>query len=398
MFKKFGPGLLVAAAFVGPGTLAMCTMAGARFGYALIWALALSIVATLILQGMAARIGLVTQRGLVDVVRQELGTPWARRVVLGVVLGAILIGNAAYQAGNIGGAVLGLEQLLPFRPLKPYYPLLMGTIIFVLLWWGSYKVLERVFMALVSIMGLGFIICALMTKPSLTSILKGMFIPEVPQDSLFTIIALVGTTVVPYNLFLHTSLVREKWKSVGDLRLVRRDTILSIGLGGIVSLSILITAAAAPVADLTGVLDMAVGLEPLFGKFAVFSMSLGLLAAGFTSAITAPLAAAFVASSCFGWERGMEGKRFKMVWALVLFCGVFFLSFDIRPIEVIQFAQAANGLLLPIMALLLLWAVNRKAVMGTHVNGRGQNLIGLAIVLLSVVLGGRSVLNALGLF
>lgn len=398
MFKKFGPGLLIAAAFVGPGTLAMCTMAGARFGYALIWALALSIVATVILQDMAARIGLVTQSGLVDVVRRELGTPWVRKAVLVVVLGAILIGNAAYQAGNIGGAVLGLEQLLPFGTIRPYLPLLVGATIFVLLWLGSYKVLERVFMVLVAIMGLGFIICALMAKPSLAAILKGMFIPVVPENGLLTIIALVGTTVVPYNLFLHTALVREKWKSVGDLKMVRRDTILSIGLGGLVSLSILVTAAAASVADLTDVVDMAKGLEPLFGKFAVYSMSIGLLAAGFTSAITAPLAAAFVASSCFGWEGGMRDKRFKMVWTLVLLCGVFFLSFGIKPIEIIQFAQAANGLLLPVMALLLLWAVNRKAVMGNHVNGRSQNIIGMAIVLLSMVLGMRSISNALGLF
>jgi len=398
MLKKFGPGLLVAAAFVGPGTLAMCTMAGARFGYDLIWALALSIVATIILQGMAARIGLVTQRGLMDVVKRELGTPWVRRAVIGIVLGAILIGNAAYQAGNIGGALLGLGQLVPFGAFKPFLPLLMGGIIFVLLWYGNYKILERVFMGLVALMGLGFIICALMTRPSLTALLKGMFVPEVPQGSLFTIIALVGTTVVPYNLFLHTALVREKWKSVENLKAVKWDTILSIGIGGVVSLAILVTAAAVPLDELTDVLDMAKGLEPLFGKFAVYSMSIGLLAAGFTSAITAPLAAAFVASSCFGWEGDMRDKRFKMVWALVLLCGIFFLSFDIRPIEIIQFAQAANGLLLPIMALLLLWAVNRKAVMGIHMNSRLQNILGLAIVLLSLVLGVRSVLGALGLY
>src|SRR5690606_18821532 len=206
MFQKFGPGLLIAAAFVGPGTVAMCTLAGARFGYALIWALVLSIVATIILQGMAARIGLITQKGLVDVVRRELGTPWVRTTVIAVVLGAILIGNAAYQAGNISGATLGLEQLIDFGPFAPYLPLLVGGIIFSLLWVGSYKMLERIFVALVGLMGLGFILCALITKPSLGGILEGLFIPTVPSDSLLTIIALVGTTVVPYNLFLHTAL------------------------------------------------------------------------------------------------------------------------------------------------------------------------------------------------
>ena len=398
MFKKFGPGLLVAAAFVGPGTLTMCTLAGARFGYALIWALALSIVATIILQGMAARIGLVAQRGLVDVVRGELGNPWMRKAIISMVLGAILIGNAAYQAGNIGGATLGLEQLLPIEPLKPYYPLLLGGLIFVLLWFSTYKVLEKVFVALVATMGLGFVICAVLVRPAVMDIFKGMFIPRLPQNSLLTIIALVGTTVVPYNLFLHTALVREKWKSIDNLRAVQWDSVLSIGLGGIVSLSILVTAAVAPITDVDHVLDMAKGLEPLFGKLAVVSMSTGLLAAGLTSAITAPLAAAYVAGSCFGWQGGMQDKRFKLVWSLVLGCGVLFLSFDIRPIQIIQFAQVANGLLLPIMALLLLWAVNRRSVMGDHVNGRVQNFFGLAIVLFSLFLGVKSIILTLGSF
>jgi len=127
MFKKIGPGVLVAAAFVGPGTITMCTMAGARFGYALIWALLVSIIATIILQGMAGRIGLVTQNGLVDVVRTELKTPWVRNIVITIVLGAILVGNAAYEAGNIGGATLGLEQLLPQPQLRPFLPAIIGA-------------------------------------------------------------------------------------------------------------------------------------------------------------------------------------------------------------------------------------------------------------------------------
>jgi len=395
MFKNFGPGLLVAAAFVGPGTLTMCTLAGARFGYALIWALALSILATITLQGMAARVGLVAQMGLVDMVRRELGG-WMAKGVISVVMGAILIGNAAYEAGNIGGASMGLGQLLPSGALRPFIPLILGGLIFVLLWFSSYKILERVFTVLVAIMGLGFIICAFLVQPSPMDIVKGMFVPRLPQDSLLTVLALVGTTVVPYNLFLHTALVREKWKSIDDLKAVRWDSLLSIGLGGLVSLAILVTAAVAPISDVAHVLDMAKGLEPLFGKFAVLSMSLGLLAAGLTSAITAPLAAAYVAGSFFGWEGGMRDKRFKLVWSLVLGCGVLFLSLDIRPIEIIQFAQVANGLLLPIMALLLLWAVNRKSIMGEHVNGPVQNFLGLAIVLFSLFLGTKSIILTLG--
>ncbi|RUA12702.1 MAG: divalent metal cation transporter [Flavobacteriia bacterium] len=396
MLKKIGPGVLVAAAFVGPGTIAMCTLAGARFGYALIWALLISILATIVLQGMAGRIGLVTQKGLVDVVRGQLQTPWVRNLVLAVVLGAILIGNAAYEGGNIGGATLGLEQIFPNPQIRPFFPMLIGIAICCLLWFSNYKVLERIFVGLVGLMGVSFIICALMTKPSLSGILEGMFVPSLPKDSLLTVVALVGTTVVPYNLFLHASLVREKWKSQSDLKVVKWDTIISIALGGLVSMAILITASAAPISDINNAMDMAKGLEPLFGKMALYFMAIGLLAAGITSAITAPLAAAYVASSCFGWEGGMQDKRFKLTWAFVLLCGVIFLSFDIKPIQVIQFAQVANGILLPVMALLLLWVVNKKSVMGENRNTLLQNVLGMAIVTFAIFLGAKSILKVMG--
>lgn len=398
MFKKIGPGVLVAAAFVGPGTITMCTLAGAQFGYTLIWALLVSIIATMVLQAMAGRIGLVTQSGLVDVVRTELKTPWIKNLVIAIVLGAILVGNAAYEAGNIGGATLGLEQLVPQQQLRPFLPAIIGTIIFLLLWFSSYKVLEKIFVGLVGIMGVSFIICAIITQPSVLKIFKGMFVPELPEGGLLTVVALVGTTVVPYNLFLHASLVKEKWNSKKDLKAVNWDTIISIGLGGLVSMAILITASAAPISEINNALDMAIALEPLFGKMAFLFMAIGLLAAGITSAITAPLAAAYVASSCFGWEGGMQNKKFKMVWAIVLWCGVVFLSFDIKPIEVIQFAQVANGVLLPVMALLLLWVVNKKSVMGENRNSMMQNALGVAIVAFAIFLGAKSVLKVIGLY
>ena len=398
MFNKIGPGVLVAAAFVGPGTITMCTLAGTNFGYALLWALLVSVLATIVLQGMAGRIGLVTQSGLVDVVRTELKTRWVKNFVIAIVLGAILVGNAAYEAGNIGGATLGLEQLLPQPQLRSFLPTIIGSIIFLLLWFSSYKILEKIFVGLVGVMGVSFVICAVMVQPSISEIFKGMFIPRLPENGLLTVVALVGTTVVPYNLFLHASLVKEKWNSKTDLKAVQWDTIVSIGLGGLVSMAILITASAAPISEINNALDMAKALEPLFGKMAFLFMAIGLLAAGITSAITAPLAAAYVASSCFGWEGGMQNKKFKMVWTIVLLCGVLFLSFDIKPIEVIQFAQVANGILLPVMALLLLWVVNKKSVMGENKNSLVQNAFGVAIVLFTIFLGAKSIFKVIGLF
>ncbi|WP_431121359.1 Nramp family divalent metal transporter [Flagellimonas flava] len=395
MFKKIGPGILVAAAFVGPGTITVCTLAGVHFGYSLLWAVLVSVIATIILQEMSGRIGVFTQKGLMEVVKGEIGVNWVRNLVIALVLFAILVGNAAYEAGNIGGATLGLEGLLG-DGFSQFYPLFVGVMAFLLLWFSGYKTLEKVFVALVGLMGVCFLIAALMTKPDALNVVQNMFVPNLPDGGLLTVIALVGTTVVPYNLFLHASLVKEKWKSHDDLKTAKWDTVISIGLGGLVSMSILITAASAPLSEVTNVMDLAVGLEPLFGKSAIYFIACGLLAAGITSAITAPLAAAFVASSCLGWE-GMQDKRFKLIWMVILFLGVFFLSFDIKPIQVIQFAQVANGMVLPIMAILLLWIVNRTSVMGNNKNTLFQNIIGFAIVAFSIFLGVKSIMKVLGL-
>lgn len=397
MFKNSGPGVLIAAAFIGPGTVTACTLAGVGFGYALLWAMVLSIVATIVLQGMAARLGVVTQQGLADVIKQELKTKWMRICVVGIILAAIVVGNAAYEAGNLGGAVLGMQALFG-NEFSGVYPYIIGSLAFLLLYLGNYKVLEKVFVALVLVMSFSFILTALLTGPNLLAVLEGLFIPKVPEDGILTIIALVGTTVVPYNLFLHASLVSEKWKTIDGLPAAKRDTVVAVVLGGFVSICIIISAAAITNSEVTNVMDMAKALEPLYGASARYFMGAGLFAAGITSAITAPLAAAYVANSCFGWEASMTDFRFRGVWILILGLGIFFLSFNIKPIEIIKFAQIANGVLLPVIAIFLLWVVNRSSVMGAYKNTNFQNALGILIIALAVLLGAKSIFKVLTSF
>ena len=395
MFKNSGPGVLIAAAFIGPGTVTACILAGVGFGYALLWAMVLSIVATIVLQGMAARLGIVTQQGLADVIKQELKTKWLRFGVVGIILAAIVVGNAAYEAGNLGGAVLGMQALFG-NEYSLVYPYIIGSIAFFLLYLGSYKVLEKVFVALVLVMSFSFILTALLTGPDLLAVLEGLFVPKIPQDGILTIIALVGTTVVPYNLFLHASLVSEKWKTIDGLPAARRDTIVAVVLGGFVSICIIISAAVITNTEVNTVMDMAQALEPLYGASARYFMGAGLFAAGITSAITAPLAAAYVANSCFGWKASLKDSRFRFVWMLILGLGIFFLSFNITPIEIIKFAQIANGILLPVIAVFLLWVVNRTSVMGAYKNTRFQNILGILIIALAIILGAKSILKVIG--
>jgi Mn2+/Fe2+ NRAMP family transporter len=246
-------------------------------------------------------------------------------------------------------------------------------------------------------MSLSFLFTALITQPSPEELFKGLMVPRIPDGSLLTIMALVGTTIVPYNLFLHASLVSEKWKSRNDLATAKRDTLVAVALGGMVSMAIIVAAAAIPRQEVVSVMDLAKGLEPLYGNAARYFMGIGLFAAGITSAITAPLAAAYVANSCFGWKAGLKDARFRAVWMIILVAGVLFQFFGITPITLIQFAQVANGLLLPVIAIFLLWVVNRQVVMGRYRNTVWHNILASLIILLVIVLGVKSIGRVTGL-
>ena len=145
-FKNIGPGTLVTAAFIGPGTVTVCTKAGVAFGYDLLWALALSIVACLVLQEMAARLGIVSQRGLSAVLRSEISNPILRSFMIFIIISAIFIGNAAYEAGNLSGAVLGLSAVVenPYISMGEfkfnYISVLIGLIAFIILFIGHYQI------------------------------------------------------------------------------------------------------------------------------------------------------------------------------------------------------------------------------------------------------------------
>ena len=391
-FRDIGPGVLIAAAFIGPGTVTLCTIAGTSFGYSLIWAIVLSTFATIILQEMSLRIGLVTRMNLAEIIRTSIKSVLLNRLIILLIISSILIGNTAYEAGNITGASLGISAIINYESIN-YIPVFIGLIAFIILYQGDYKVLERSLVMLVIIMSISFFITAIMTKPDITSLLKGVFKPQVNSSNLIVVLGLIGTTVVPYNIFLHSSLVSEKWNSIDKLKIARIESFISILLGGLVSLSIIITAASVSNQNVTGVIDLAIGLEPLYGKFAIYFLGLGLFASGITSSITAPLAAAYVAKSCFGWNNSLKSKRFRLVWIFILITGVFVSMIDINPIEIIKFAQFSNSLLLPIIAIILLMLINDKNIISPKFNYKYQNIFGVLIVIISLILGIKGLIS-----
>ncbi|MEL6725164.1 MAG: Nramp family divalent metal transporter, partial [Pseudomonadota bacterium] len=233
MKLNLGPGVLVAAAFIGPGTVTACTLAGANFGFALIWALVFATVSTIILQDMAARLGVGARLGLGEALIESARGPLSKWLIGGLVFAALVIGNCAYEGGNIAGGALGLDAVLAeASPGQNWLVLTIALFAGAAILLGRYETLERILIGLVLIMSLAFVLSALVTRPDLGALLSGL-IPQIPEAGLLTAIALIGTTIVPYNLFLHAAVARKKWLEATQLRAARRDSAFSIGLGGL---------------------------------------------------------------------------------------------------------------------------------------------------------------------
>jgi Mn2+/Fe2+ NRAMP family transporter len=252
--------------------------------------------------------------------------------------------------------------------------------------------LEPILIVLVLIMSTVFVVTMLMIELDFGAMLAGMFKPSIPAGSALTVVALIGTTVVPYNLFLHANIVQEKWRGVSTARAIaesRADTVISIGLGGLITLAVMSTSAVAffNTGAAFSAASLATQLEPVLGKAANGFFAFGLLAAGLTSAITAPLAAAYAVSGALGWPTDFADKRFTAVWVLVLVVGTLFAALGTKPIAAILFAQAANGILLPVTAIFLIIIMNRADLLGEYRNRLLNNLLAVAVVAVVTGLG-----------
>ena len=383
-------GYIVAAAFIGPGTVTTASIAGADFGFHLVWALLFSVVATMVLQDMAARLGLGTGRGLSDALLSLTQSRPLRFIAAALIISAIGIGNAAYESGNLTGAAIGLNAIVDIG--TPSWAITLGVLAALLLVTGKYKLIESVLVGLVALMALVFIITLIFASPDWSAMGKQLVSPRLDSETITMVLALIGTTIVPYNLFLHASLVANQHKATEDsdiLQACRRQSVTAIGAGGLITLVIVATAMTAfygkPEALDAG--NMGTQLAPVLGEYAQWFFAAGLFAAGLTSAITAPLAAAYAVCGALGKNTDMKGGLFRLVWLTVIICGVVIASIDVKPLLAILFAQATNGLLLPIIAVFMLVVMNKGALPAAYRNSTMSNLIGAAIVLFVVCLG-----------
>lgn len=384
---------VIAAAFLGPGTVTTAASAGASHGHALLWALLFSTVATLVLQEAAARLTVISGRDLGQALREQSRGGAFGALVLLLVLGAIVLGCAAYEAGNILGGVAGAALEIPLS--RTVLTLITGGLAALILFLGSPSRVARGLAVLVAVMGVGFLVTAAVLAPDGSSVLSGTFVPSFPAGSGLLILGLVGTTVVPYNLFLGSGLAAGQ-----DLREMRLGLTVAVLLGGLISMGVLVVGAAVPgdfsFEGLTTV------LQDLLGEWARAGFAAGLFAAGLSSAVTAPLAAAITARGLFGdgandprWSG--RSRRFRSVWIGVLLVGVIFGVSNVRPVPAIVLAQALNGILLPVVAIFLARAVNDRRLLGDEGrNGPVANVLLAVVVLVTLALGLTNLFKAGG--
>ena len=387
--RRFGPGMLVAAAFIGPGTVTTASIAGANFGFVLMWALLLSIIVTFVLQEMSSRLGIVSGLGLSEALRSSINNHFLKAFLMILIVSALGIGNAAFEVGNITGAAIGLSQISSLSISSSV--LIVGILVLILLGTRIFKMLEQILTVLVVIMSLLFLLTMITIEIDYSKLLRGLFIPTVTASSLLTIMALIGTTVVPYNLFLHADASKRKWKDQElnqALNNSRVDTAISIGLGGLITLAIMSTSAVAFFGSSMEISseNLARQLEPILGSYSSYIFNFGLFVAGITSAVTAPLAASIAVTEALGWKNDPSSFRFKLVWIIILLIGVLFAYFGTKPLQAILFAQATNALLLPFLALFLFYVVNNSRLMGSHKNTITINMIALIIIIAVVLL------------
>tara|TARA_B100000029_G_scaffold500197_1_gene571593 strand:+ start:357 stop:1574 length:1218 start_codon:yes stop_codon:yes gene_type:complete len=398
--RNLGPGVIVTSAFIGPGTVTLCILSGIEFGYSLIWCIVFSIIATCYLQETSSRLGIISRRGLSEIIT-DIDNNLIRKIAISFIFLSLFIGNTAYESGNISGTSMGLETFIGSSSLIilnqeiNLNPIFIGLILILIVGNGSYKTFEKFLVFLVSLMSLTFIFLAIISKPNISQLLSGL-VPSVDENNFIYVIGLIGTTVVPYNLFLHSYISKNKWKNQNDYKKSLLDTIVSIVFGGIISLSIIITSASAHTLfnglEIKNAVDLGNQLSPVLGNSSKYFISIGLFCAGITSSITAPIATSYALSGIFKYKPKWDDASFKKVSYTVIIIGVLFSSLSYKPIVVIKFAQFINGLFLPLIAGFLLWSVNKRKIMGDFTNSARYNLLGIFIIIISLLIGYRSII------
>lgn len=354
-------------------------MAGAQYGLSLLWVLTFATLGTVWLQEAASRITIATGRDLGQTI--ALANQHRGKTVPLLLFLAVWLGCAAYQAGNILGAVSGLALLTGWSAKG--LTVCLGLVCLVLLAIGSTQWIANFLGVVVVAMGGAFVYVAFGAPVSAVEVTKALVIPSFPAGSLLLINSLIGTTIVPYNLFFGSGITAGQ--TLSEMRL---GIWVAVVLGGVISVVLLL--AGLLVTGGFSFVNIANVLSERVGNWGGMLFAFGLFAAGFASSLTAPLAAAVTARSLLGWPA--TSWKYRLAWLLVLGTGLAFGLSDYNPVTIIVVVQAINGILLPVVTVFLFLAVNnRKLIPEAYRNSPLQNGAMLLVVVVSLLFGGWNV-------
>jgi manganese transport protein len=371
---------VISAAFIGPGTITTAITAGSTFQLSLLWTVVFATVACIVLQEVSARI--IISSGLtfgecIDKKFQLRGIKW-------LVALPVLLGCAAYEAGNILGAVSGVALLIPGD--KRWFTIGITILSGWILWRGGSKLISNVMMVLVGVMAIAFAVLAWRVQFSTGELIKASFIPSLPNGGEWIALGLVGTTIVPYNIFIGSAISKGT-----TIPLMRIGLIVSVLIGGIITACILL--AGTVVDSFTSFGYLAEKLQADMGVWGAYALGVGLFAAGFSSSITSPYAASLIAGTVLGTKKAVV---IRLVWMAVLLTGFIFGISNVKPIPVILAVQALNGLVLPLLTWFLILLVNDKSLVPVqHQHRWWYNGVLLLIFALTLFIGLNNVDKAI---
>jgi NRAMP (natural resistance-associated macrophage protein)-like metal ion transporter len=401
-FSIIGPGIITANADNDVGGIQTYSLAGAQFGYSMLWLLIPVTLALIVTQEMCARMGAVTGKGLADLIRENFGV----RVTF-VVLLLFVFGDLGNTAAEFAGIAYASPVFAGYLPFLNKYILVVGAaaLVFVMVTRGSYKVIEKVFFAFCAVY-LTYVVSGFLVHPPWHEVLAQTFIPHFKptQAYLLTAIGVIGTTISPWMQFYIQSAVVEKGVRVKDYAFSRIDVITGAIITDIIAYFIIVACAAtiyaanqhlAPGAralDVQNPGDVAVALGPLAGKYAGLLFALGLLNAAVFTASILPLSTAYYVCEAFGFESGVQfGFReapvfYALYLALIVIGGGLVLIPNAPLVAIIFYSQVLNGVLLPVILVLMLLLINRPRLMGSYTNSLAFNAIAWATVIIVGVL------------
>jgi NRAMP (natural resistance-associated macrophage protein)-like metal ion transporter len=387
-FSVMGPGIITGSVDNDAGGITTYSVAGAEYGYQLIWTLIPSFIALLAVQEMNARMGVVTGKGLADLIRENFGVKITFYIFVCLLIANI--GNTATEFAGIAGS------LMVFNVSKYISVPISALAVWIIVVKWDYKRSERIFL-IFSFCLFSYIISAVLARPDWTAISEAVVHPQIQYNEKYLgmVLGIVGTTIAPWMQFYMQSAVIEKGIKIGDYKFALVDVVVGSIATVVVAFFIIIACAATLNVNNVSIAeakDAAVALKPFAGNFASFVFAFGLFIASIFSATILPLATAFFVCEGFGFEAGIDKKlreapQFYLLFTLIILISVIIILIPNAPlIDITIWVQILNAILLPMVLICMIILINKVDIMGEYVNNKAQNTVGILITILLIIL------------